>query len=176
MGRRGIRLRIILVDGFRCFFPDYSPSLQVFVYKFAPLGFRNRFAHATTFRIYIFEYSGCNGITRTTRVLSIEHIWYMALQALIKPKHAPVPCLPQNYPLFDAENSRELKHCYFLLEGNRANQKCVDVERAARSRIYLPRNANKLSKAVMLSSILVKYFSEPQSILYGFLDHDRVSQ
>jgi len=50
--------------------------------------------------------------------------------------HAPVPCLPQNHPLFDAENSRELEHYHSLLEGNRANQKCGDVERAARSRIY----------------------------------------
>ncbi len=90
--------------------------------------------------------------------------------------HAPVPCLPQNHPLFDAENSRELEHYHSLLEGNRANQKCGDIERAARSRIYLPRNANKLSKAVMLSSILIKYLSEPQSVPYGFLDCDRESQ
>jgi len=45
--------------------------------------------------------------------------------------------LATELPSSDAENSRELKHCYFLPEGNRANQKCVDVERAARSRIYL---------------------------------------
>jgi hypothetical protein len=90
-------------------------------------------------------------------------------------KHAPVPCLSRK-PSFDAENSRELEHYHFLLEGNRVNQKCVDVERAARSRIYLLRNANKLSKAAMLSSILFKYLPEPQSIPYSVLDCDRVSQ